>query len=410
MNALSELVKKSDIILVLNAGSSSIKFTLFMAEASASQPALNLICDGQMAGIGHAIHFHAVDGKHQTLVDQHLADGIDHDQALDLLLQWITQHFSENTIVVAGHRVVHGGDLYTAPVVIDDAVITQLRRLIPLAPLHQPHHIAAMVALRKLYPNLVQIACFDTAFHHTNSKLVTNYAIPRELTSEGVRRYGFHGLSYEYIASVLPTVLDEKIAHGKVIVAHLGAGASMCAIEQGKSVASTMGFTALDGLPMSRRCGNIDPGVVLYLMQAKNMTAEQISHLLCNDCGMLGVSGVSDDMKTLLGSGDPHAKEAIDLFVYRIARELGSLVAALGGLDALIFTAGIGEHAAPIRQKVAALSAWLGIEIDAETNLAADGNEPACLSSQEATVATWVIPTNEDLMIAQHTLRLFLSL
>ena len=184
----------------------------------------------------------------------------------------------------------------------------------------------------------------------------------------------------------------------------------MCAIEQGKSVASTMGFTALDGLPMSRRCGNIDPGVVLYLMQAKNMTAEQISHLLYNDCGMLGVSGVSDDMKTLLASADPHAKEAIDLFVYRIARELGSLVAALGGLDALIFTAGIGEHAAPIRQKVAALSAWLGIEIDAETNLAADGNEPACLSSLEATVATWVIPTNEDLMIAQHTLRLFLSL
>ena len=236
--------------------------------------------------------------------------------------------------------------LYTEPVRIDSGVIEELTRLVPLAPLHQPHHLSAIAALAKLHPTLPQVACFDTSFHCTQPEVATRFALPRSLTDEGVRRYGFHGLSYEYIASVLPEVVGEPAALGRVVVAHLGSGASMCAMRQCRSVATTMGFTALDGLPMSRRCGNLDPGVVLYLMQEKGMSADAVSDLLYHSSGLLGVSGLSDDMRTLLASDRPHAADAVDLFVYRIGRELGSLVAALGGLDALVFTAGIGEHAA----------------------------------------------------------------
>lgn len=390
-------MKLSDIILIINAGSSSIKFSLFTALST------DLLCDGELSGIGHAIQFHAVNGQYETLVDQHFPTGIDHEAAITILLDWVKQHFDNQQLIAAGHRVVHGGNRYIAPTLINDEVLTELRRLIPLAPLHQPHHIAAIVALQNRYPDLVQVACFDTAFHHTNAKVATSFAIPRELTDAGIRRYGFHGLSYEYIASVMESVMGKELARGRVIVAHLGAGASMCAINNGLSIATTMGFTALDGLPMGCRCGNIDPGVVLYLMQEKKMRADQIAHLLYNDSGLLGVSGVSDDMQTLLASSDPHAAEAIDLFVYRTGRELGSLAAATGGLDALIFTAGIGEHAAQIRSKVGFHAAWLGVKIDEEMNSNVAGRGAVCISPNGAKVAAWVIPTNEDLMIARHT-------
>jgi len=393
----------SDIILVLNAGSSSIKFSVFDVDAVPDER--HLLCDGQMSGIGHAIHFFAVDGEHRTLVDTRLDEGVDHAMAIQTLLEWLIPHFGNHRLIGAGHRVVHGGARYQLPMKIDEAVLAELRSLIPLAPLHQPHHIVAIEALQKLYPALPQVACFDTAFHHTNSPLCTRYALPRSLTESGVRRYGFHGLSYEYIASVMGKVLGPDLAQGRVVVAHLGAGASMCAMQNKKSVATTMGFTALDGLPMSQRCGALDPGVVLYLMQQRQMNADQITHLLYNESGMLGVSGISDDMKTLLESSDAHAREAVDLFVYRINRELGSLVAALGGLDALIFTAGIGEHAAEVREQVIKAAAWLGLEIDSAANQA----QASRLSTPEARVSAWMIPTNEDLMIALHTRQILLE-
>jgi len=396
----------NDIILILNAGSSSIKFALFAAQGVPSPG--NLLCDGQLSGIGHSIKFEAQDGDHHTLADVTLPDLVSHEQAMAKLLEWVGHQYANCNLIAAGHRVVHGGERYISPTIITDAVLAELRHLIPLAPLHQPHHIAAIVALQKLYPALIQVACFDTSFHHTNPTVSTRYAIPRAMSESGIRRYGFHGLSYEYIASVMEPVMGSKLAHGKVVVAHLGSGASMCALRNRQSVASTMGFTALDGLPMSRRCGSIDPGVVLYLIQEKQMSADQVSHLLYNDCGLFGVSGESDDMRTLLESADAHAQEAIDLFVYRVNRELGSLVAALGGLDALIFTAGIGEHAALIRNKIVESAAWLGLDIDPHANLAVQGKygTSTCISTNKARASAWVIPTNEDLMIAQHTRRL----
>jgi len=297
---------------------------------------------------------------------------------------------------------VHGGALYEGPVLIDAEVIAELTRLVPLAPLHQPHHLAAIAALSKLYPTLPQVACFDTSFHHTQPEVAATFALPRRLTNDGVRRYGFHGLSYEYIASVLSEIVGSPAAEGRVVVAHLGSGASMCAMKQRKSVATTMGFTALDGLVMSRRCGSLDPGVVLYLMEEKGMTAAAISDLLYQSSGLLGVSGFSDDMKTLLASDKAHAAEAVDLFVYRICRELGSLAAALGGFDALVFTAGIGEHAPEIRRRVCEKAGWLGLEIDAAANAA---GRPRITKGDSKTSA-WMIRTDEDLMIARHTWRL----
>ena len=388
----------SDVILVLNAGSSSIKFSLFPAERLPARR--DLLCDGQYEGIGqHGVHFIARDGAGAALADEHLAEGTSHEDALAALLRWLGRRFPQHRLAAAGHRVVHGGTRYAEPVRIDAAVVAELRRLVPLAPLHQPHHLTAIAALAKLHPTLPQVACFDTAFHHAQPAVATAFALPRRLAQAGVRRYGFHGLSYEYIAGVLPDVLDRAEAEGRVVVAHLGAGASMCAMRGRKSLATTMGFTALDGLPMSRRCGALDPGVVLYLMQEKGMSAAAVSDLLYRESGLYGVSGVSDDMATLLKSADPRAAEAIDLFVYRIGRELGSLAAALGGLDALVFTAGIGEHAAEIRRRVCADAAWLGIELDPTAN---DRGGP-CITRQGGRASAWVIATDEDLMIARHT-------
>jgi len=386
----------SDAILVLNAGSSSIKFSMFPGHERPTRQ--GLICEGECEGIGHRIHFTAKDRSRTPLVDAHLTESTTHEEALAALLDWIEGHFQNDELVAAGHRVVHGGSLYTAPVVIDATVAAELRRLIPLAPLHQPHNLAAIDELSRLHPALPQVACFDTAFHHTQSEVATAFALPRRLTDEGIRRYGFHGLSYEYIASVLPGVLGAGAADGRVVVAHLGSGASLCAIRKRRSVATTMGFTALDGLVMSRRSGNIDPGVILYLMQEKGMTAEDVSHILYNESGLLGVSGLSDDMRTLLASDDPLAKDAVDLFVYRLGRELGSMAAALGGIDALVFTAGIGEHAAEIRRRVCDDAAWLGVDLDQSANLGGR----ALITHQDSRTSAWVIPTDEDLMIARH--------
>jgi acetate kinase len=384
-------------ILVLNAGSSSIKFSLYAAtkDGIGETP----LCEGAVDGIGHHARFQARGLQGDILIDKDLGEARTHEAALSAALQWLEHMFTANHLGAVGHRVVHGGRRFTAPILIDSDVIAALRALIPLAPLHQPHHIAAIEEVARLHPALPQIACFDTAFHHAQPETATRFALPRRLHDEGVRRYGFHGLSYEYIASVLPHYLGAEAAMGRIIVAHLGSGASMCAMQERKSVATTMSFTALDGLPMSRRCGTLDPGVVLYLLTEKKMDAAAITDLLYNQSGLLGVSGISDDMRALLAAKDPRAEEAIALFVYWIGRELGSLAAALGGLDALIFTAGIGEHAAEIRRRVLADAAWLGVTLDAPAN--ASGGP--CLTDSSSRVAAFVIPTNEDLMIARHT-------
>jgi len=386
----------SKAILVLNTGSSSIKFALFPADREPERSAL--LCEGECEGIGHNAMLHAR-SRTKGVFQAALGEGADHAAALTALLQWIESRFGDYQLAAAGHRVVHGGAKYCAPILIDDAVMAELTQLVPLAPLHQPHNLRAIAALKRLHPKLPQIACFDTAFHHGQPAIATSFALPWQLTAEGVRRYGFHGLSYEFIASVLPEHLGAAQAEGRVIVAHLGNGASLCAMRGRESQATTMGFTALDGLPMGERCGALDPGVVLYLMQEKGLSPAAVSDLLYHRSGLLGVSGLSNDMRTLLTSQAPRAREAIDLFVYRIGRELGSLAAALGGLDAVVFTAGIGEHAAEIRRRVCEDAAWLGVVLDEQRNAMGE----ACISKPHSAVSVWVIPTDEDLVIARHT-------
>lgn len=384
-------------ILVLNAGSSSIKFALFSSDALPARR--DLLCRGEYEGIGGQTRFRATDGAGAALPGEALPAGASHLDALAALMRWLAGNFPQLQLSAAGHRVVHGGSVYARPVLIDATVIAELRRLIPLAPLHQPHHLDAILALEKLHPGLPQVACFDTAFHRTQPEIAANFALPRELTADGIKRYGFHGLSYEYIASVLPDVAGPRVAGGRVVVAHLGNGASMCAMLRGRSIATTMGFTALDGLPMGQRCGSLDPGVILYMLSEMGMPEQTVSDILYHHSGLLGVSGISNDMRTLLASTDPHAREAIDLFIYRIGRELGSLAAALGGLDAVVFTAGIGEHAAEIRRRVCEQASWLGIEIDDARN---DADGPR-ITADGAVTSAWVIPTDEDLMIARHS-------
>jgi acetate kinase len=387
----------SGAILVLNAGSSSVKFSLF--EGHARPGPGGLVCDGEFDGIGHRVHFVAKDNSERFLADRYLTEGATHEDAIATLLSWVESQFPNHRLVAAGHRVVHGGSLFTNPVRIDASVVDELRRLVPLAPLHQPHNLAAIAAIAKLHPDLPQVACYDTAFHQSQSEIAAAFALPRTITAQGVRRYGFHGLSYEYIASVLPDELGSVAANGRVVVAHLGSGVSMCAMHRRRSVATTMSFTPLDGLVMGTRCGNLDPGVILYLIQEKGMTPQAVSDLLYHSSGLLGVSGISDDMRTLLASDDPLAANAVALFVYRFSRELGSLAASLGGLDALVFTAGIGEHAPEIRRRACQQAAWLGVELDD----AANASGAARISTPASKVSIWVIPTNEDLMIARHT-------
>jgi acetate kinase len=385
-------------ILVINAGSSSIKFSVFETAADRS---LSPRAHGQVEGIGTSPHLEVVDPKGNKLADGPVAtDG--YADAIAAIRDWFAAHGgNEAGFDGVGHRVVHGGSTYSKPVLIDSHVMAVLESLIPLAPLHQPHHIAAIRAISVIYPKVPQVACFDTAFHRNQPPLAQEFAIPRELTAKGIRRYGFHGLSYEYIVSALPKFMPD-CANGKLVVAHLGNGASMCAIDRGQSVASTMGFTAVDGLPMGTRTGALDPGVILYLLQHERMDAKAIEDLIYDRSGLLGVSGISNDMRTLLASHAPSAKEAVDLFIYRIGRELGSLAAALGGLDAFVFTAGIGEHAAAVRAGACRAAHWLGIILDEEAN--AKGGPR--ISSPDSAVSAWVIPTDENLMIARHTRRL----
>jgi acetate kinase len=389
----------SDAILVVNAGSSSIKFSLFLERGEA----LDLFLGGQIEGLYSAPRFKARDAAGAIVGERQWADGepLGHDGGLAHLADFLRQQLGEHRLTGVGHRVVHGGAAYAAPVRLTAGIVGQLEQFIPLAPLHQPHNLKPIRLLLENQPQLPQVACFDTAFHRHQPELAQAFALPPAITDRGVLRYGFHGLSYEYIAAILPRV-DPRAAAGRCVVLHLGNGASMCAIHQGRSVASTMGFTAVDGLPMGTRSGNLDPGVVLYLVDELNMDARAIEKLLYQQSGLLGVSGVSSDMRTLLASDEPRAKFAVDLFVYRIGRELGSLAAALGGLDALVFTAGIGEHSAEIRERVCRAAAWLGVELDPAAN--ATGGPR--LSTGASRTAAWVIPTNEELMIARHTRRL----
>ena len=388
----------ADAIVVVNAGSSSLKFSLFMVRASD----LALDVRGQIEGLYTAPKFVAKDPSDQTVAARSWGEGVKlgHDGAVDHLSGFLQEQLGDDRLVAMGHRVVHGGLEYTDPVRVDDDVLKALQRLIPLAPLHQPHNLAPIAALLERRPELPQVACFDTAFHRTNPDVAQRFAVPVELHEAGVRRYGFHGLSYEYIASTLPR-FDARAAAGRTIVLHLGNGSSMCAMAAGRSIASTMGFTAVDGLPMGTRCGALDPGVILYLMDELKMSARAIERLIYNESGLLGMSGISSDMRTLLGSDDPRASLAIDVYVYRIRRELGSLAGALGGLDALVFTAGVGENSAAIRERVSRDAGWLGLTLDATAN-AAGGPR---ISAPDTRVTAWVIPTNEELMIARHTRR-----
>ena len=388
----------ADAIVVVNAGSSSLKFSLFMVRASD----LALDVRGQIEGLYTAPKFVAKDPSDQTVAARSWGEGVKlgHDGAVDHLSGFLQEQLGDDRLVAMGHRVVHGGLEYTDPVRVDDDVLKALQRLIPLAPLHQPHNLAPIAALLERRPELPQVACFDTAFHRTNPDVAQRFAVPVELHEAGVRRYGFHGLSYEYIASTLPR-FDARAAAGRTIVLHLGNGSSMCAMEAGRSVASTMGFTAVDGLPMGTRCGALDPGVILYLMDELKMSARAIERLIYNESGLLGMSGISSDMRTLLGSDDPRASLAIDVYVYRIRRELGSLAGALGGLDALVFTAGVGENSAAIRERVSRDAGWLGLTLDATANTAGGPR----ISAPDTRVTAWVIPTNEELMIARHTRR-----
>jgi len=388
-----------DAILVLNAGSSSIKFSLF-ADAGTD---LVLQCRGQIEGLYTAPKFAARDANGATLAEKSWGEGhrLGHEGALAHLREFLRGELADFRLAGIGHRVVHGGLEFTRPVRLDAEVLARLEKFVPLAPLHQPHNLAPIRMLLEGAPELAQVACFDTSFHRSNPDIAQRFAIPDELHEAGVRRYGFHGLSYEYIASVLAEH-DAQAAAGKTVVLHLGNGSSMCALDGGRSVASTMGFTAVDGLPMGTRCGAIDPGVLLYLMDERGMDARAIEKLIYQQSGLLGVSGISSDMRSLLASDAPRAKLAVDLYLYRIRREMGSLAAALGGLDAIVFTAGIGENSAAVRARVLDDAAWLGVKPSPRAN--AKGG--ARISAARSRVSAWAIPTNEELMIARHTRRL----
>jgi acetate kinase len=387
-----------DTILVVNAGSSSVKFQVFAVDGDGR---LNRQIKGQMDGIATRPRLRASGAGGEKLADRAypIENVQDVPAALRVAADWLRDELRITPLAV-GHRVVHGGPDYDRPVLVDHSVVGRLERYSTLAPLHQPHNLAPIRALLERFPSLPQVACFDTAFHRGHDALADCYAIPRRLHEEGVRRYGFHGLSYEYIATALPKVAPE-IASGRVIVAHLGSGASMCALSGGRSVESTMGFTALDGLPMGTRPGQIDPGVILYLIAVKGMSADDAQNFLYRDCGLKGLSGVSNDMRELLSSEDPNAAFAVDYFAYRAALSAGMLAAALQGVDAFVFTAGIGENSEAIRARIAERLGWLGVALDSAANA-----RHAPVISRPGTTPVHVVPTDEELMIAQHTMSL----
>jgi acetate kinase len=384
-------------IAVINAGSSSIKFALFQVDAEQQ-----LLFGGQVEQIGVAPRLTVKSSNGEELLrNEWAAKELDHQSATRIILETAIGLLGGQPVTGVGHRVVHGGTHFTAPALITRETIASLKSLCPLAPLHQPHNIAPIEAIAAAAPHIPQVACFDTAFHRAQALLTQMFALPRELTESGVRRYGFHGLSYEFVSLRLKEIAPQ-LATGRVIIAHLGNGASLCATKGGRSVASTMGFTAVDGLVMGTRCGSIDPGVLLYLMDEKGMNARAIEKLIYKESGLLGVSGISSDMRSLRTSEDPRAREAIDLFVYRIVREIGSLAAAVGGVDGLVFTGGIGQHDQATRREVVAGCAWLGAELDEDANRRNDGRIDAASSE----LPIWVVPTDEERVIARHTFEL----
>ncbi len=391
-------------LLVLNVGSSSLKFSLF---SILNADDLKLVFQGQVQILDEIFKFSVKNNENKILLEKSLPSQKDlHKKAqvfaLNTLLDYLKEHITDYTICAAGHRVVHGGETFTAPTILNPQILAELEKFTPLAPLHQPYNLEGIRALNEFMPKLFQVACFDTAFHATQPDIAQAYALPDDISSIPIKRYGFHGLSYEYIAQVAPHYLGSSEAEGKIIVAHLGHGASMCAMRNRQSIATTMGFTALEGLPMGTRCGNLDPGIILYLLH-NGMSVEAITELLYTRSGLLGVSNISGDVRTLLSSPKPSAKKAIDLFIYRIQRELGALVAALEGLDSFIFTAGIGEHSPKIRARVCEKVNWLSLLIDDEANQ----NNELKISKKNSKISVWVIPTNEEWIIGQHTLNLW---
>jgi acetate kinase len=388
-----------DTILVVNAGSSSVKFEVF---AISGNEGLDRIIKGQVDGIGGRPRLRAYGADKTVLVDQSYAPERvgDPQAALETAGRWLRE-MQKLVPVAVGHRVVHGGPEYDRPVLIDKDVLTRLELYVPLAPLHQPNNLAPVRWILTHMPELRQVACFDTSFHRGHSAVADHFAIPERLFAEGVRRYGFHGLSYEYIAGRLPDVAPE-IADGRVLVAHLGNGASMCALMGGRSVETTMGFTALDGLPMGTRPGQLDPGVVLYLLEEKRMSPGEVQRLLYQECGLKALSGISNDVRELEASADPRARFALDYFVYRVALQAGLLAAALGGLDGFVFTAGIGENSQSLRARIAERLAWLGAALDPDANAAG----ATLISRRDSRIGLYIVPTDEELMIARHTMAL----
>ncbi len=391
-------------LLIINSGSSSIKFAVFgRTDSGEGMDALYARYRGHFSGLGgDQSRLRVKDGAGVTLAEATPAGAaaFTHASSLQKLLGWLDDQPDARPILAIGHRVVHGGHEYRQPVLLDTSTLERLDALTPLAPLHQPHSLAPMRLFAELRPELPQVACFDTSFHTSQTKVVQAYALPRRFSEAGFVRYGFHGLSYDYVSRRLAQHLDGAPS-GRVVMAHLGNGASLCAAHDGVSVASSMGFTTLDGLPMGTRCGYLDPGVVLHLLQQEGLTSQQVSRMLYHESGLLGASGISADMRVLLDSTEPSAREAIELFVHRIVREIGALAAVLGGLDHLVFTAGIGERAAPVREAVSKGCRWLGLELDPVANAAHDTR----ISVTDSRVGAWVIPTDEELIIAYHVLR-----
>jgi acetate kinase len=383
------------VVLVLNAGSSSLKFCVYEI---ADRDTWQTLARGQIEGIGTAPRFSTRDEAGQPL-DDRPADGVaDQSSALESLASWLRERFQDVRLLGVGHRVVHGGARYSGPVMVTPRVMQELRTLVPLAPLHQPHNLAAIDAVSDRLPGVPQVACFDTSFHRGHRAVVDILPLPAEIRRLGVQRYGFHGLSYEYIASALPEVAPE-IADRRVIVAHLGSGASLCAMKNGRSIDTSLGFSALDGLCMATRPGALDPGVVLYLFQGLRLSAKAVESMLYMRSGLLGLSGISGDMRVLLASRDSAAQLAVDYFVYRTGREIGALAAGLRGIDGLVFTGGIGEHSAELRRRICDGASWLGVEISAGAN---DQDGPR-ISTERSAVSVWVVPTNEELTIARQT-------
>jgi acetate kinase len=393
----AEWTHVDSVILTLNAGSSSLKFAAFRLVTGGAPSEL---ASGQIEGIGATAHggVTTAAGEKRALTFDPSVRPVDHAAAMDAILGWLRQAGYDSSVVAVGHRIVHGGPAYAEPVLIDDATLASLRALVPLAPLHQPHNIAGIEAAMKAFPSTPQVACFDTAFHRSHPFIHDTYALPRSYYDEGVRRYGFHGLSYEFITRKLRTIAPE-IAREDVIIAHLGNGASMCAVHDGRALATTMGFTALDGLSMGTRCGQLDPGVMLYLMAEKKMSADDISDLLWKNSGLKGMSGLSQDMRELEASDSPAARDAIAYFVSRIRHELAGLAATVNGAEAIVFTAGIGEHSWRVREAALTDMEWMGIHLDAEANRA----NAQIISAKNSPTIVFVIPTNEELMIAEHT-------